>query len=223
MKYVIIMIVLIVSLGCSDQESNKPPQNSTPDISTESVQPTQKHPPTSELTQHSVKISIPDGWDIPFAAMGAQAPQFQDGDRTVSPMVHEVYLSPKHGEDWAELEIVLYDIDARSWLNAMVFQPTKWLPVQGDKLLPWPDADGREIIGSLIPFGNATAVKFRLSRTLRGLGGNKIDFVEDLYYCSCGDKLLRIQMRCAPSHFPMYESSLFTDFQKLFKCSRPRD
>lgn len=92
MKYAKIIIVLIISLGCSDQESKKPPQNSTPDISTESVQPTKKRPPTSELTRHGVEISIPDGWDVPFAAMGAQETtvprwrsyRFSNGPRSVS-------------------------------------------------------------------------------------------------------------------------------------------
>lgn len=176
----------------------------------------------SELYDLGIEIAVPKGWQPPAAQLGAHVPRFQDGERTVSPTVYGVYLSPTHADDWGEIEFVLYEIDARSWLNAMVIQPEKWLPVRGDKLLPYSTSDQDNVVGSLLPFGNVSAVKFRISRTLRGLGGQEIRFQENLHYCSCGDMLLRVQMRSAPEHFSRLEASVFTSFEEQFRCSRPR-
>ncbi len=169
----------------------------------------------NELTAYGIQVKIPEKWQVPFAAIGAKALRIQDGQRTVSPKFHAVYLSPKHAYDWGELELVLYEIDARKWLNAMVIRPEKWLPVRGDKLLVYNGSQGEQLIGSMIPFGNASAVKFRVTREIQD-----IRFVENLYYCSCGDMLLRIQMRSAPDSFSALDITVFEDFKKQFICSK---
>ncbi|MDR4468967.1 MAG: hypothetical protein MRJ68_11850 [Nitrospira sp.] len=174
----------------------------------------------SKLPGHGIQVAIPNGWELPAAVIGAHLPKIQDGKRTVLPIVREVYLSPKHSEDWGELELTLYDIDARSWLGAMVLRPEKWLPVRGDMLLTYFTSDKQEVTGALIPFGNTSAVKFRVSRTQRGLGNHPIKFTEDLFYSACGGMLIRIQMRSDPVYFDRFEASLFKAFEEQFICAR---
>lgn len=180
--------------------------------------------PTSGLSRHGLEITIPDGWTIPARTIGrVRVPQFQDGSRTVTAAVHEVFLGPLHRMDRAELELALYDIDARSWLGAMVMNASRFLPVSGDQLVNWRDVDGSAVGGGLVPFGDSTATRFRVTRSLRGLGNEDIEFVEDLYYAACGDVLLRVQMRSAPLYFLQYESTVFATLKERFKCSRSQD
>jgi len=62
----------------------------------------------AKLADHGLHIEIPANWEVPAAAIGSHMPKMQDGERTASPIVHEVYLSPNHSEDWggARIDIV---------------------------------------------------------------------------------------------------------------------
>lgn len=119
-----------------------------------------------------------------------------------------------------ELELTLYEIDARSWLGEMALQSEKWLPTRRDRLVTYTTPDNQEVVGALIPFGNATAVKFRISRTLRGWDNQLVRFTENIHYSSCGNMLIRIPMRSESTHFDRLENSVFDALEEQFICAR---
>lgn len=175
----------------------------------------------NKLSGHNIHTVIPSGWKTPAAAIGSVAPpRIQDGRRTVSAIAHEVYLSPNHAKDWGEIELALFEVDASSWLNAICFQPENWLPVQRDKLLTYTDKTSSNTACSLVPFGDATAVKLKVSRTLSGLNNQSIRFTESVFYCSCRGMLVRIQFRSNPSYFKELQASSFKTFEENLICSR---
>ena len=169
------------------------------------------------LRRFNIQLPIPDGWKPPAAIIGNNVPKIQDKDRTISPSVVEVYLSPNHPLDQAELEIVLFEASPK-YIGAMGANPNGAVPIRGDAIIPYGTAGSPDTVSELINFGNTTAARFRVSRFAR----SNTPTIEDLYYVSCGGNLVRLQLRSLQPYFETLERTLFSKYRDLIRCPTAR-